>query len=87
MTNYEEEKLKRLEKFESVVSGVLETVDVAISWTWAIIIIGITLFLYFKPVQQDGTYQASFFLFCTLFLLICSVIWKAIGKSKGASRY
>lgn len=85
--DYEKRKLDRLEKFERTVSGVLDTIDLAISWVWAILILALTAFLYFKPIEATPTLQAGFMLVTLLFLLIISVIWRAIGKSKGANNY
>lgn len=85
MEDYEKRKLNSLENFQRTVSGVLETIDSAICWIWALIIITSVVFLYFKPIQQDGTVQGIFMLVILSFLLITSIIWRAIGKSKGSN--
>lgn len=83
--DYDKRKLDRLEKFEGVVINVLDTIDVAIGWVWAITTASLTAFLYFKPIETSGTLQAGFILVVMLFLVVMSVIWRAVGKSKGAS--
>lgn len=84
LDDYDKRKLSKLEDFERTVRGVLDTVDTAICWVWALVIIASVLFLYFKPIAQDGTVQGIFMLVVLAFLLITSIIWRAIGKSKGA---
>lgn len=89
MTDWEKEKAERdrkefeeLKSFKSAMRDVVETTDTAICWLWAILIISVPVFLYFKPLDTSGTSQAILQLVLICFLLIVSVIWRALGKAK-----
>lgn len=59
-----------------------DSLDAAIRWLWALVILFVPGFLYWKPIEMSGTLQGVFTLVLILFLLLTSVVWKSLGKVK-----
>lgn len=80
MTEYDIRKMERLERYESTVQRAVETIDLAISWLWAILIIAVPVFLFFKPLEVNGTIQGVFGLVLLLFIFLVALVWRSLGK-------
>lgn len=77
---YAKEKMERLEKFERRVRDTIEGLSTALHWVWIILGIVSPVFLWFRPVPENGGVQ-SVMVAVIFWILFCIAMGlKAIAK-------